>query len=43
VDLQQWPEVHAYHQRMLKRPSIARAVGEEFALYKEEQARRKSA
>ena len=43
VDLQQWPEVHAYYQRMLKRPSIARAAGEEFALYKEEQARRKSA
>ena len=43
VDLQQWPDVHAYYQRMLKRPSIARAVGEEFALYKEEQARRKSA
>jgi glutathione S-transferase len=42
VDLQQWPEVHAYHQRMLKRPSIARAAGEELALYKEEQ-RRKSA
>jgi glutathione S-transferase len=40
VDLQQWPEVHAYHQRMLKRPSIARAVGEEFALYKAEQKRR---
>ena len=43
VDLQQWPEVHAYYQRMLQRPSIARAAGEEFALYKEEQARRKSA
>jgi glutathione S-transferase len=43
IDLQQWPEVHAYYQRMLKRPSIARAAGEEFALYKEEQARRKSA
>jgi hypothetical protein len=32
--------VHEYHQRMLKRPSIARATAEEFALYKEEQARR---
>lgn len=42
VDLKQWPEVHEYHQRMLKRPSIARAAGEEFALYKEEQTRRKS-
>ena len=43
VDLKQWPEVHEYHQRMLKRPSIASAAGEEFALYKEEQAKRKSA
>jgi glutathione S-transferase len=43
VDLKQWPEVHEYHQRMLKRPSIARAAAEEFALYKEEQAKRKSA
>jgi glutathione S-transferase len=42
VDLQQWPEVYAYYQRMLKRPSIARAVAEEFALYKEEQARRRA-
>jgi len=42
VDLQQWPEVYAYQQRMLKRPSIARAAGEEFALYKEEQARRRA-
>jgi Glutathione S-transferase len=43
VDLKQWPEVHAYHQRMLQRPSIAKAAGEEFALYKEEVARRKRA
>jgi glutathione S-transferase len=43
IDLQQWPAVYGYHQRMLQRPSIARAAGEEFALYKEEQARRKSA
>ena len=43
VDLKQWPEVHEYHQRMLKRPSIAKAAGEEFAMYKEEVARRKSA
>ncbi|HEY7639159.1 MAG TPA: glutathione binding-like protein [Steroidobacteraceae bacterium] len=42
VNLQQWPEVYAYHQRMLQRPSIARAAGEEFALYNEEQARRKA-
>jgi len=43
VDLKQWPVVHAYHQRMLQRPSIAKAAGEEFALYREEVARRKRA
>jgi glutathione S-transferase len=43
VDLQQWPAVHEYHQRMLQRPSIAKAAGEEFAMYKEEVARRKRA
>jgi len=43
VDLKQWPEVHEYHQRMLQRPSIAKATGEEFMLYKEEVARRKRA
>ncbi|MET0532784.1 MAG: glutathione binding-like protein [Steroidobacter sp.] len=36
VDLKQWPATHAYHQRMLQRPSIARACGEEMTLYKEE-------
>ena len=43
VDLKQWPEVNEYYQRMLKRPSIARAAGEEFAMYKEEQARKQRA
>lgn len=43
VDLQQWPVVHEYHQRMLKRPSIAKAAGEEFAMWKEEVAKRKRA
>jgi glutathione S-transferase len=42
VDLKQWPAVHAYHQRMLQRPSIARAVAEEFAMYREAQARQKA-
>jgi glutathione S-transferase len=41
VDLAGWPAVQAYHERMLKRPSIARAVAEEFVLFKEEQARHK--
>jgi glutathione S-transferase len=43
VDLKQWPVVHQYHQRMHQRPSIAKAFGEEFALYKEEVANRKRA
>ena len=43
VDLAQWPVVQGYYQRMLKRPSIARALGEEFALYKEELAARQTA
>lgn len=42
-DLSAWPGVLAYHQRILKRPSVAKAVGEEFALYKEELARAKRA
>jgi glutathione S-transferase len=39
TDLSPWPAVAAYHQRMLKRTAIARAAGEELALYREEQAR----
>jgi glutathione S-transferase len=42
IDLRQWPAVHAYHQRMLARPSVAKAFGEELALYQEEQARKAS-
>jgi glutathione S-transferase len=43
MDLAQWPAVQAYFQRMRERPSVARAMAEEFALYKEEQARRAAA
>lgn len=39
VDLAQWPAIHAYHQRLLIRPSVAKAVGEELALYQAELAR----
>jgi glutathione S-transferase len=42
VDLKQWPATHAYHQRMLLRPSIARAFAEELSLYKEEKMRQAS-
>jgi glutathione S-transferase len=43
VDLAKWPAVNAYYHRMLERPSVARAVSEEMALYKAEQARRSAA
>jgi len=43
VELKAWPAVVEYHRRQLQRPSIARAVGEEYALYKEQQARRAKA
>lgn len=33
IDLKPWPAVLAYYQRALQRPSVARAVGEEFQLY----------
>jgi glutathione S-transferase len=39
-DLAGWPVVQAYHARVLERPAVAKAVGEEFRLYQEEQARR---
>jgi len=42
VDLKQWPATHGYFQRMLQRPSIARACGEELTLYKEERLRHAS-
>jgi glutathione S-transferase len=43
VDLSKWPAVAQFFARMLKRPSVARAVAEERALYTEEQARNKAA
>ena len=33
VNLAEWPAVADYHARLLKRPSVAKAVGDEFALY----------
>jgi glutathione S-transferase len=38
VNLAQWPVVQAYHQRLSKRPSVARAFSEELALYQAAQA-----
>ncbi|WP_266168609.1 glutathione binding-like protein [Dyella subtropica] len=43
VDLVQWPAVAAYFQRLLQRPSVTKAFGEEMALYKEELQRRAQA
>lgn len=39
VNLAQLPAVYSYHQRLLKRSSIAKAVSEEWTLYQEEKAR----
>jgi glutathione S-transferase len=43
IDLANWPNVKAYHSRMRKRPSIARAWEEEVAMYAAEQERTKAA
>ena len=40
VDLKNWPAVHAYHEGIQKRPSVARAFAEERALYLQELAQR---
>jgi glutathione S-transferase len=45
LDLARWPAVQAYSQRLQQRPSVAKALAEELALYKAaaEQARRGAA
>lgn len=43
IDLNDWPAIKAYHARLRERPSIARAIAEEFELFKAEQARHKAA
>jgi glutathione S-transferase len=43
IDLAKWPNLKAYHSRMRKRPSIARAWDEEVAMYAAEQERTKAA
>jgi len=42
VELTEWPAVHAYYERIARRPAVAKAFAEEFALYLEEQHRRKA-
>jgi glutathione S-transferase len=43
VELVKWPAVKAYYERLRARPSIAKAIAEEFELYKAELARHKAA
>ena len=43
VDLTPWPAIKSYHERLQKRPSVARAFQEEYALYKAELARHQAA
>jgi glutathione S-transferase len=43
IELAKWPTVKAYYERLRHRPSIAKAIAEEFELYKAEQARKKAA
>jgi len=43
VKFDRFPAIAAYFERMKKRPSVAKAFGEELALYKAEQARHKQA
>jgi glutathione S-transferase len=43
IDYAEWPAVKDYFSRMQKRPSVAKALAEEHALYQEQEARRKAA
>jgi glutathione S-transferase len=43
IELAKWPAVKAYYERLRARPAIAKAVAEEFELYKAELARHKAA
>ncbi|MGC1559913.1 MAG: glutathione binding-like protein [Bradyrhizobium sp.] len=43
IELANWPNVQAYYERLRARPSVARAMAEEFELYKAEVARHKKA
>lgn len=43
VELAKWPTVKAYYERLRARPSVAKAIAEEFELYKAEIARHKAA
>ncbi len=41
LDLAKWPAVKSYFERMLIRPNVSKAMGEEMALFEQQQARRR--
>ena len=43
IDLSKWPNIKAYYERLRQRPSVAKAIAEEFEFYKAEQVRHKAA
>jgi glutathione S-transferase len=43
IALREWPQIDAWFQRLIQRPSVARALAEEGRLYAEEHERRASA
>jgi glutathione S-transferase len=43
IELARWPALKAYYDRLRTRPSVAKAVAEEFEFYKAELARHKAA
>jgi glutathione S-transferase len=43
IELGKWPALAAYHERLSRRPSVARARAEEGKLYAEERARHRAA
>jgi glutathione S-transferase len=43
IELAKWPAVKSYYERLRTRPSVVKAIAEEFELYKAELARHKTA
>jgi glutathione S-transferase len=43
IDLSPWPSLKAYHERLLERPSVSKAMAEEEALYEAEVMRYRAA
>ncbi len=43
IDFAKWPNVKSYLDRLRSRPSVAKALAEEFKLYKAEKDRHKAA